>query len=106
VEISLQQQLRSALTDARKGRDKARTVLLTSILSDIRNREIELRHEADDDTVREVLARGIKQRKESADQMRAGRREDLAKKEEAEVKALSAFLPPPMTEDEVRTLVR
>lgn len=104
--ISLQQQLRAALTDARKGRDKARTVLLSSTLSEIRNREIELRHEADDDVVREVLARGIKQRKESAEQMRAGRREELALKEEAEADALARFLPAPMSEDEVRTIVR
>jgi hypothetical protein len=106
VGISLQQQLRDALTQARKGRDKARTVLLTSTLSDIRNREIELGHEADDDVVREVISRGIKQRKESAEQMRAGKREDLAGKEDAEAAALAQFLPPPMREDEVRAIVR
>jgi uncharacterized protein YqeY len=106
VGISLQQQLREALNAARKGRDRARTVLLTSTLSEIRNREIELRREADDEVVREVIARGIKQRKESAEQMRAGKREDLASQEEAEAVALAAFLPPPMSEDEVRSIVR
>jgi uncharacterized protein YqeY len=106
VGISLQQQLRDALNQARKGRDKARTVLLTSTLSEIRNREIELGHEADDDAVREVLARGIKQRKESAEQMRAGKREDLASREDAEAAALAHFLPPPLSEEEVRVIVR
>jgi uncharacterized protein YqeY len=106
VGISLQQQIRDALNAARRGRDKAQTVLLSSTLSEIRNREIELGHEADDDVVREVIARGIKQRKESAEQMRAGKREDLAALEDAEGAALAKFLPPPMTEDEVRSIVR
>ncbi|MEX0855990.1 MAG: GatB/YqeY domain-containing protein [Gemmatimonadota bacterium] len=104
--IPLQQQLRDALNQARKGRDRDRTVLLSSTLSEIRNREIELGHEADDDTVREVLARGIKQRRESAEQMRHGKRTDLAEREEAEAVALGAFLPPPLSEEEVRRMVR
>ncbi len=56
--------------------------------------------------MREVLARGLKQRRESAEQMRSGGREDLAKKEEAEAAILEEFLPPPLTEDEVRTIIQ
>jgi len=52
-------------------------VVLSTLLSDVRNREIELGRAADDDTVRDVIARGIKQ-------IRVGRREDLAEKEERE----------------------
>ena len=103
---SLQTEIRGALNKARKQRDRLRTVVLTTILSDIRNREISAGREADDDIVHEVLARGIKQRRESAEQMRAGDRADLALKEESEAEILSEFLPPGLEEEDVRAMVR
>jgi uncharacterized protein YqeY len=106
VAASLKQEIRDALNGARRERDKFRTVVLSTLLSEIRNKEIEVGGEATDDVVREVIARGIKQRRDSADQMRAGAREDLATKEESEIGILSGFLPPAMAEDEVRAIVR
>jgi hypothetical protein len=99
-------EIRDALNRARKDRDRFRTLVLSTLLSDIRNREIEIGREADDDAVREVIARGIKQRHESAEQMRAGAREDLAENEERQSGVLAEFLPPAMEEGEVRALVR
>jgi uncharacterized protein YqeY len=106
VGTSLQQEIRSALDQARRERDKFKTVVLTSVLSEVRNREIELRGPAEDETVREVLSRGIKQRKESAEQMRAAGREELALKEESESAILVSFLPPQLDEAGVRSLVK
>jgi uncharacterized protein YqeY len=83
-----------------------KTVVLTSALSEIRNREIELRKPADDEIVRDVLSRGIKQRKESAEQMRAAGREELALKEESESAILLGFLPPQLDEADVRSIVK
>jgi uncharacterized protein len=106
VPQSLAVEIRDALNQARKDRDKGATVLYSSILSDIRNREIETGGEADDALIREVVDRGVRQRREAATQMRDGGREELAAKEEKEIELLSRFLPPPMEEDEVRELVR
>ena len=103
---TLKEKIRSQLNDARKERDKLRTVLLTTILSDIRNREIELGHEASDADVIEIVNRGIKRRKEASEQMRAGGRTELAEKEEQEAALLSAYLPAQMGELEVRALIR
>ena len=103
---SLKEKVRSDLNQARKDRDKHRTVLLTTILSDIKNREIELMRDATDAEVVEVVNRGIKRRKEAAEQMRAGSRVELAEKEEEEVRQLSAYLPEQLTEDDVRALIR
>ena len=58
-----------------------------------------------DDEFVGVLAREVKTRRESVDAFRAGHREDLASKEEAEIAILSEYLPQPLTEDEVRHLV-
>jgi uncharacterized protein YqeY len=106
VGTSLQQDIRSALDQARRERDKLRTVVLSSTLSEVRNREIEIQKPADDETVREVLARGMKQRKEAAEQMRGAGREELALKEESESAILAGFLPPQLDQAEVRALVR
>jgi uncharacterized protein YqeY len=68
----LKERIRADLNAARRERDRLRTVLLTTILSDIRNREIEVGHELSDEETQEVLQRGIKRRREAAEQMRAG----------------------------------
>ena len=103
---TLKERIRSDLNVARRERDRERTVLLTTLLSDIRNREIELGHELSDAETVEVVSRAIKRRQEAAEQMRAGKRDDLAEKEEQEAALLAAYLPPPLEEAEVRALVR
>lgn len=102
----LKNRLRSDLTSARKDRDKLRTLVLSTILADVHNREIELRAELSDDQTVKVLSRGIKQRKDAASQMRAAGRDELASEEEAQLTVLSEYLPEGMSEDEVRALVR
>ncbi len=102
----LKNRLRSDLTSARKDRDKLRTLVLSTILADVHNREIELGAELTDDQTVKVLSRGIKQRKDAASQMRAAGRDELASEEEAQLTVLSEYLPEGMSEDEVRALVR
>lgn len=102
----LKNRLRSDLTSARKDRDKLRTLVLSTLLADVHNREIELRAELSDDQTIQVLSRGIKQRKDAASQMRAAGRDELANGEEAQLTVLSEYLPEGMSEDEVRALVR
>lgn len=102
----LKRRLQADLNDARRSRDKLRTLVLSTTLSEIRNREIDLGGEADDDEVIQAVSRAIKQRRDAADQMRAGGREELARKEEAEAEVLAGYLPEGLTEDEVRAMIR
>ncbi len=102
----LKDRLRSDLIDARKSRDKLRTVLLSTVLSDVRNREIDTGSDLESEGVQEVVSRAIKQRRDAEEQMEAGGRSDLAEKEAAEAEILQVYLPPPMTEEDVRALVR
>ena len=94
------------MNEARKQRDQARTLLLSTILSDIQNREIELKHSPTDDDTAEVLRRGVKRRKEAIEQYEKGKREDLAARERAEVKMLEEFLPAEVSPDDIRAAVR
>jgi uncharacterized protein YqeY len=94
------------MNEARKQRDQARTLLLSTILSDIQNREIELKHPATDDETAEVLRRGVKKRREAIEQYEKGKREDLAARERAEVKMLEEFLPAAVSPEDIRAAVR
>jgi len=106
VSSDLMIRLRADLTSARKARDKLRTLVLSTVISEVRNKEIDSRTELDDDGIVQVLSKGIKQRKDAADQMRAASREELAETEEAQSKVLTEYLPEGLSEDEVRALVK
>jgi len=77
--------LQSDLNSARKARDKAGTLLLGTLLADMKNRRIELLRDLTDDDVRDVLRKGIKRRRESVEMYEKGGREDLASRERDEV---------------------
>jgi uncharacterized protein len=104
--MSLKERLRADLNAARREREKHRVAVLSTTLSELKNREIELGREAGDEDVIEVVNRALKRRREAAEQMRAGRREELAAKEDAEAALLAAYLPQPLGKAEVRSLVR
>ena len=103
---SLKDRIRADLNAARRSKDKLRTTVLSTTLSEIRNKEIELGRDVRDEDVVGVLSKALKQRRESAEQMRSAGRDELADKEEQEAELLEEYTPEAMTEEEVRSLVR
>lgn len=103
---ALKTRVRDDLNQARRERDKLRTTVLTTFLSEIKNREIELGREAGDDEVTSLATTAIKRRREAAEQMRSGGREELAAREEQEAAILQTYLPEQLGEDEVRQMVK
>jgi len=97
--------LQSDLTAARKAQDKPRTLLLGTIISDVKKREIELKRDLTDNDVSDVLRKGIKRRRESIEMHDKGGRAELASTERAEVEALSSYLPAAVSDDEIRAAV-
>jgi uncharacterized protein len=98
--------LQADLNAARKAQDKSAVLLLGTILSDVKNKRIELRADPTDDDVLDVLRKGIKRRRESVEMYDKGNRPDLAEKERAEVAALEKYLPAQASDEEIRTAVR
>jgi uncharacterized protein len=94
------------LAAARKAQDKAGTLLLGTLLSELRNREIELRKPLTDDDAVEVVRRAIKKRRESIEMFTNGGRTDLADKEATEAAALERYLPARVDPEEIRAAVR
>ena len=98
--------LQGDLNSARKSQDKAGTLLLGTVLSEIKNKKIELRRDPTDADVIDVLRKSIKRRRESVEMYTRGNRSDLADKESAEATALEKYLPAQVSEDELRTAVK
>jgi uncharacterized protein YqeY len=103
---TLLERLQGDLTAARKAQDKPLTLLLGTLLADVRNREIELRREPTDEDVVDVLRRGVKKRRESLEIYEKAGRTDLAASERAEVQMLERYLPAQVSDDEIRAAVR
>jgi uncharacterized protein len=91
---------------ARKAQDKDRTLVLGTILANLKNREIELRRPVTDDDVIDVLRKGIKTRRESVEQYTAANRPELAAIEQSQIRVLEEFLPPAVDSEEIRGAVR
>jgi len=106
VPSDLKLRIQADLNQSRKQRNKERTLVLSTVLSEIRNKEIDERGDADDDAVIQVISRAIKQRKDASQQMSDAGRGELAAVEDAQAKVLAEYLPEALGEDEVRELVR
>ena len=103
---SLLVRLQTDQAAARRAQDKEHVMLLGMIISELKNREIELRRDATDDDIVDVIRKGIKKRRESVEMYRKGLRDDLADKEQREVTTLETYLPAQIDPDIIRTAVR
>ncbi len=93
------------LKAALKSGDRLRTSVLRLLCALIKNREIEKRGELDNTEIIQAVIVSCKLRKEAIEQYTKGGRDDLAAKEEAELKILESYLPPPLSPEELRTKI-
>ena len=103
--MTLLARLQDEVKGAMRARDKERLATLRLIMAEIKRIEVDERIEMRDDRVIGVLTKMIKQRRDSVTQYRDGGREDLAKKEEAEIELIDAFLPAQLSSEELDAAV-
>jgi uncharacterized protein len=103
--VTLRQRLKTEITAAMRSGDALRRDTLRMAENSIYNAEKRDRRTFDDDEVAAVIAKEVKTRRESVEAFRAGGREDLAAKEEAEIEILGAFLPQQLSDAELESLV-
>mgnify|MGYP001181208273 FL=1 len=102
---SLKPLLQEAVNSFLKAQEKEKTVTLRMALSEIKKEEIDKKTDLNDQEVISILQRMIKQRKDSSNQFKSAGRDELAQKEEREIKTLSEFLPEQLSEEEIKDLV-
>ena len=103
--MSLIARIEEELAAARRDRDGDRRDALSLILSQLRSAEKELQRPLHDDEELQVLQRERKKRLEAAEAFRAGGREEQAESEERELDVLEEFMPEPLSEEELETII-
>ena len=107
--MDLKNKINLDYNEALKAKDKSRISTYRLILSaikdlDISNRSGPNKKDTDDDDIKKLLKKMIKQRAESIDVYKKNNREDLLKIEESEHKILSDYLPKQLSEDETKKI--
>lgn len=91
---TLKERIDADMKDAMRAKDELKTNLLRMVKSAVKYKEVEPGAQALDDAgVIGVMMTLIKQRKDSAEQYKAGNRNDLAEKEEKEIAIIQSYLP-------------
>ena len=103
--MTLQEKIQSHIADAMRSKDVLRLSVLRMMKTAVKNREIEKMKALEEPEVLGVLNSLVKQRRDSVEQFRNGGREELAKKEEAEIKILEEYLPAAASEDDIRNAI-
>ena len=104
--MELKADIQDAVKTAMKSGDALTLSTLRLLLSAVHNEEIKARRELTAEEIQRTISTLCKQRNEAIGLFRKGGREELAQKEEAELKVLQRYLPQPLTEDAVRALIR
>ena len=103
--MSLKVQLQADLKDAMRAKNKERLATLRLVTAAIKQREVDERIELDDAQILAVLDKMVKQRRESITQFSKADRQDLVDKEQAEIDVIQDFLPQPLTDAEIDTII-
>jgi len=102
---TLKPKLQSDMKSSMKAGDKARLSVIRLMLAAINQIEVDERIELDDSRITAVLDRMTKQRRESIEHFSRASRDDLIAIEEYELKIIREYLPEPLSEAEINTLV-
>ncbi len=103
--MSIKDTINEDMKAAMRSRDAARLSTIRMLLAAVKQKEIDERKPVTDPDVVGIVDKMIKQRRESIGQFEAGGRSDLAAAEKAEIEVLQTYLPQPLSQAEIDTLV-
>ena len=101
----IKDRIREDMKTAMRSHDAASLSTIRLLLAAIKQREVDEQIDADDAIVLQVIAKMVKQRRDSVEQYVSGGRQDLADKEAAEIKVLEGYLPKGLSDEEVNAVI-
>ncbi|WP_202080688.1 GatB/YqeY domain-containing protein [Caldalkalibacillus salinus] len=104
--MSTLERLNSDMKQAMKDKDKKKLTVIRAVRSSLKNEEIQLGRELNEDEVLTVLNRELKQRKDSLQEFEKAGRDDLASNIKEELEILAEYMPEQLSEEEVASLVK
>jgi uncharacterized protein YqeY len=103
--MSLQDRIQSDIADAMRSKDNLKLGVLRMMKTAVKHKEVEKMKTLEESEVFAVLNSLVKQRKDSVDQFRKGGREDLATKEESEIKVIELYLPAAASDEDIQRAI-
>ncbi len=104
--MTLKDKLRANMKEALKSRDSLRLNTIRSVISAIKNQEIDLKRELEEEEILSLVTREGKKRKEASALFKQGGRMDLMEKEDQELVILQDYLPEQVSEEHLRKRVQ
>jgi uncharacterized protein YqeY len=104
--MSLRARLEADMKEAMRARDTEGRDTIRYVLSALKNAEIDKRSGLSEEDELKLIRSQVKQRQDSIEQFRAGGRDDLAEREEAQVRIIERYLPQQMDDAELEAFVR
>jgi uncharacterized protein YqeY len=103
--MTLLEKVQKDMTEAMKARDEGRLGALRMLKTALKKHEVDSMKPLDERAEMQVLNTLVKQRKEAAEAFRKGNREELALKEEAELRIVESYMPASATDDEIEAAI-
>lgn len=103
--MSLKQKLQEDLKSSMKNKDAIKKSVITLIRASIKQYEVDNRVELVDDEIVDLIAKQLKQTRDSREEFLKAGREDLVSKAEAEIEVLKEYLPQQLSEEELNKIV-
>ena len=104
--MTLKEKLLSDMKEAMKSKDSLKLGTIRSVIAAVKNQEIDLRKDLDEEDVLTIVSREVKKRKEAASLYKKGRRPELEDKEIQEMKILQTYLPEQVSEEDLRQRIQ
>lgn len=102
----LRDTLDSDLKDAMRNKEALKRTVLRTMLSEIRNAEINSQTTLDNEGIISVLTKQVQQRKDSVEAYAAANRQDLVDKETEEINIISVYLPEQLPVEEIEEIIK
>ncbi|MEG0050623.1 MAG: GatB/YqeY domain-containing protein [Terrisporobacter sp.] len=103
--MSLKQKLQEDLKSSMKNKDTIKKSVITLIRASIKQYEVDNRVELGDEEIVELVAKQLKQTRDSREEFVKAGRDDLASEAEAEIEVLKEYLPQQLSEEELNKIV-
>ena len=103
--MSLKQKLQEDLKSSMKNKDTNKKSVITLIRASIKQYEVDNRVELGDEEITDLIAKQLKQTRDSRDEFAKAGREDLVEKADAEIGILKEYLPQQLSEEELNEIV-
>lgn len=103
--MTILERIEADFKEAMKTKDELALSVLRLVRTSLKNKQIDLGHMPDQAETEQVLRTMIKQYQDALSDFSAAGRQDLVERQQKEIDLIAAYLPPPLSSEELRKIV-